>query len=95
MVTLALCQRVLAELTVPVDGTLCGSARIHGGGFGGTIQVVVPNDKVEPFVERIESLLGIGACMLVKLGAPGHQGRVRRRMTAACRAFPSKRVERL
>lgn len=35
MVTLALCQRVLAELTVPVDGTLCGSARIHGGGFGG------------------------------------------------------------
>lgn len=71
MVTLALCQRVLAELTVPVDGTLCGSARIHGGGFGGTIQVVVPNDKVEPFVERIESLLGTGACMLVKLGAPG------------------------
>ena len=71
MVTLALCQRVLAELTVPVDGTLCGSARIHGGGFGGTIQVVVPNDKVEPFVKRIESLLGIGACMLVKLGAPG------------------------
>lgn len=41
--------------------------------LAGTIQVVVPNDKVEPFVERIESLLGTGACMLVKLGAPGHR----------------------
>ena len=71
MVALALCQRVLAEFTVPKDGKLCGSARIHGGGFGGTIQVIVPNELVAPFSERIDSLLGEGSCTLVRLGAPG------------------------
>ena len=71
MVALALCQRALAEFTVPKDGKLCGSARIHGGGFGGTIQVIVPNELVDPFAERIDGLLGEGSCTLVRLGAPG------------------------
>lgn len=71
MVALALCHRVLAELTGARDGTLCGSARIHGGGFGGTIQVIVPNEFVQMFTARIDSLLGAGSCMLVRLGAPG------------------------
>lgn len=71
MVALALCQRALAELTIPKDGRLCGSARIHGGGFGGTIQVIVPNELVDPFAERINDLLGERSCTLVRLGAPG------------------------
>lgn len=71
MVALALCQRALVDVTKSTMEVLGGSARIHGGGFGGTIQVIVPNDKVVPFAERIEGQLGAGSCMPVRLGAPG------------------------
>ncbi len=71
MVALALCQRALVEVANSTKEILGGSARIHGGGFGGTIQVIVPNDKVDRFVSRIEGQLGAGSCMLVRLGTPG------------------------
>lgn len=39
-----------------------GAARIHGGGFGGTIQAFVPTDLVESFIERMDAWLGMGSC---------------------------------
>ncbi len=39
-----------------------GAIRIHGGGFGGSIQAFVPLDLVDEFVSRMDAWLGEGAC---------------------------------
>lgn len=38
-----------------------GAVRIHGGGFGGTIQAFVPNDMTEAFIEQMDAWLGEGS----------------------------------
>ena len=53
MLALALAEQAL-------EGT--GAARIHGGGFGGSIQVFVPLERVEAFSARMDGWLGEGAC---------------------------------
>ena len=52
MYALALAEHVL-------DGR--GAVRIHGGGFGGTIQAFVPLDLVDTFITKMNSWLGEGA----------------------------------
>lgn len=37
-----------------------GACRVHGGGFAGTIQCFVPNDKEKLFTEKMEHLFGKG-----------------------------------
>lgn len=39
-----------------------GALRIHGGGFGGTIQAFVPVDMVDDFMARMDAWLGEGSC---------------------------------
>ena len=39
-----------------------GAARVHGGGFGGTIQAFVPIDDVESFSAGMDAVFGKGAC---------------------------------
>lgn len=39
-----------------------GAARVHGGGFGGTILCIVPADEVAGFVAAMDAALGEGAC---------------------------------
>lgn len=39
-----------------------GACRVHGGGFAGTIQAFVPNDKLEAFTDTMEKLFGKGSC---------------------------------
>lgn len=39
-----------------------GASRIHGGGFGGTIQVFVPLDKADAFAQGMDYVFGEGAC---------------------------------
>ena len=39
-----------------------GAARIHGGGFGGTIQAFVPHDRLAAFTSAIDAELGTGSC---------------------------------
>ena len=39
-----------------------GAFRVHGGGFAGTIQAFVPNDLVEEYVSKMESIFGKGKC---------------------------------
>ena len=39
-----------------------GAIRIHGGGFGGSIQCFVPVDMVDAFIAQMNAWLGEGAC---------------------------------
>ena len=62
MVALGLAERVL-------DGR--GATRIHGGGFGGTIQCFVPLDQVEEFSDRMDAWLGAGSCRRYRISDRG------------------------
>ncbi|MDO4490569.1 MAG: galactokinase family protein [Lachnospiraceae bacterium] len=55
---LAVSERVL-------DGT--GAVRVHGGGFAGTIQAFVPDDKVEEYRAAIDGVFGEGSCHVLKV----------------------------
>lgn len=52
-----------------LDGA--GACRIHGGGFGGTTQNFVPNEKVEEFCSVMEGVFGKGACMVLSIRPVG------------------------
>ena len=39
-----------------------GACRVHGGGFAGTIQAFVPNDKLETFTAAMENIFGKDSC---------------------------------
>jgi galactokinase len=39
-----------------------GAWRVHGGGFAGTIQAFVPNNKVKEYISRMEAVFGPGSC---------------------------------
>ncbi len=39
-----------------------GAWRVHGGGFGGTIQAFVPQDKLDVYVKTLEHVYGEGSC---------------------------------
>ena len=48
-----------------------GAVRVHGGGFAGTIQAFVPNEKVEAFKEGMEAVLGEGRCLILTIRPAG------------------------
>lgn len=48
-----------------------GAVRVHGGGFGGTAQAIVPLDLVEEFKQRTEAVLGEGSCHIVTIRPAG------------------------
>jgi galactokinase len=39
-----------------------GAWRVHGGGFGGTIQAFVPREKLDEYVKTLENVYGKGSC---------------------------------
>lgn len=39
-----------------------GAWRVHGGGFGGTIQAFVPQEKLDEYVKTLEHVYGEGKC---------------------------------
>jgi galactokinase len=53
MLAIALAEELL-------DGR--GAVRVHGGGFGGTIQAFVPLDAVDAFSAGMDAVFGEGAC---------------------------------
>ena len=61
-VALALCEKVLGSR---------GAFRIHGGGFGGTVQAFVPDDMLEDFRARIEQVFGPGSCHVMHIRPVG------------------------
>jgi len=59
---LALCEKTL-------NGK--GACRVHGGGFGGTIQAFVPMDMVQEFKHTMENVLGEDSCKILKINPKG------------------------
>ena len=54
----AMVALALADLLLEGEG----AARIHGGGFGGTVQAFVPVGRLESFKQDIDAQLGAGSC---------------------------------
>jgi galactokinase len=48
-----------------------GAWRVHGGGFGGTIQAFVPQDLLDKYVETLEHIYGKGSCHKLFIRAKG------------------------
>jgi len=48
-----------------------GAVRVHGGGFAGTIQAFVPQQKLEKFVDIVDGALGKGACHVLAIRPEG------------------------
>lgn len=44
-----------------------GACRVHGGGFAGTIQAFVPDDKLEAFISAMDKAFGDGACHVLTI----------------------------
>ena len=55
---LALSERILGER---------GAWRVHGGGFGGTIQAFVPRDMLEEYRDKMETVFGKGTCYVLRI----------------------------
>ena len=60
-VSIALC---ISEMILGEDAGVC---RVHGGGFAGTIQAFVRNDKVVEYKEALDNVFGDGACSVLKI----------------------------
>ncbi len=52
-----------------LDGA--GAVRVHGGGFAGTIQAFVPNEKLDAFKTGMEALFGQGKCHVLHIRPQG------------------------
>ncbi|MBA4411202.1 MAG: galactokinase [Odoribacter sp.] len=48
-----------------------GAWRVHGGGFGGTIQAFVPQDLLDKYVATLEHVFGEGSCHKLFIRAKG------------------------
>ena len=48
-----------------------GASRVHGGGFAGTVQALVPLDMVSAFQKGIEENLGKGSCHVLSIRPRG------------------------
>lgn len=48
-----------------------GAIRVHGGGFAGTIQAFVPNERLDGFRTGMEALLGKGMCHVLRIRPQG------------------------
>ena len=52
-----------------LEGT--GAIRVHGGGFAGTIQAFVPNEKLSAFKAGMEAVLGAETCHILHIRPQG------------------------
>ena len=48
-----------------------GACRIHGGGFGGTVQAFVPDELFGGFRAALDHVFGAGACQEVRIRSTG------------------------
>lgn len=48
-----------------------GACRVHGGGFAGTIQCYVPNEKLADYKQMIEAVFGEKSCVPLKIRPVG------------------------
>lgn len=48
-----------------------GAVRVHGGGFAGTVQAIVPVERVESYVAEMNRVFGAGACQVFRVRPVG------------------------
>jgi galactokinase len=48
-----------------------GACRVHGGGFAGTIQVFVPEQLLEKYLQQMRSVFGSQACQALQIRPVG------------------------
>lgn len=67
-----------AEQEIPLGITLskrilkgAGAVRVHGGGFAGTIQAIVPTENVESYVLEMNRVFGEAACQVFRVRPAG------------------------
>ena len=48
-----------------------GAVRVHGGGFAGTIQAIVPHDKTAAYRKKMDALFGEGSCHVLRIRPVG------------------------
>ena len=48
-----------------------GAWRVHGGGFGGTIQAFVPENMLNKYRAVIQSVFGADSCYVLKVRNSG------------------------
>ena len=60
----AMAALALADLFLEGEG----ACRIHGGGFGGTVQAFVPCDRAASFAISMDAHLGAGSCRAYRIG---------------------------
>jgi len=48
-----------------------GAFRVHGGGFAGTVQAFVPNERLIEFKNGIEDMVGAGSCHVLSIRMAG------------------------
>lgn len=48
-----------------------GICRVHGGGFGGTVQAVVPVSLIQEYIHQMEAFFGFGSSRLVNVRSSG------------------------
>ncbi|MBR1597634.1 MAG: galactokinase [Lachnospiraceae bacterium] len=54
---------MLSEMTLGENGV----ARVHGGGFAGTIQAFVKNEAVAEYKKKMDEIFGEGSCNVLKI----------------------------
>lgn len=59
---IAVSKRVLGE---------DAAVRVHGGGFAGTIQAIVPLEQTAEYVDRMDELFGKGSCRVLRIRPVG------------------------
>ena len=48
-----------------------GSCRVHGGGFAGTVQAIVPSEHTVPFKSYMEKVFGKDSCLVLRIRPDG------------------------
>ena len=61
----------LALADCALEGT--GACRIHGGGFGGSVQAYVPLDRLDSFTRQMDGQFGAGSCLVCSISRKGVQ----------------------
>ena len=66
-IALSVSEQVLKYTGGTAKLTDTGVARVHGGGFAGTIQAFVPDASVQDYRSAMDKVFGDGACMVLKI----------------------------
>lgn len=66
-------EQALSLALYTAEKILCcrGACRVHGGGFAGTIQAFVPNDRMIAFVGALDNVFGSGCCRPLTIRTKG------------------------